>query len=108
MDRILEFFQGLQTDRLIALLEDLHLGDLVHNPWFLGSAAALAIVSLLMRWRVFLAIVFGLTGFAWLVSYTLEKGTSLDSASNPTLLVFVGGGAVIIGLFIYLLFIKSD
>lgn len=108
MDSILQFFQGLQTDRLIALMNEMHLGDLIHSPWFLGSVAALAVIALLLRWRVFLAIILGLTGFAWLISYTLDQGASLDSPSNPTLLVFVGGGAFIVGLFIYLLFIKSD
>lgn len=108
MDTISEFMQRFRTDQLVATIQDLKLGDLIHNPWFLGSVLALAILALIMRWKVLLTTILGISGFVWLVNYTLERGTNLDSASNPTLLVFVGGGAVIIGLVIYLLFIKTD
>jgi len=107
MERVLDFFRNFETQRMIQMLQDARIGDLVHNPWFLGSVAALAVISLVMGWRVLMTTILGLTGFAWLVSYTLEKGTSLDG-SNDTLLVFVGGGAVVIGMVIYLLFIKSE
>lgn len=108
MEKMSEFLQGLQTERLITLMRELQLGELIHSPWFLGSAAALAVISLLLGWRTLLAFILGLTGFAWLISYTLERGTALGSPSNPTLLVFVGAGTLIVGLVIYLLFIKSD
>lgn len=107
MDHILDFFRNLETQRIMQLLQDAKIGDLIHNPWFLGSVAALAVISLVMGWRLLLTTVLGLTGFAWLISYTLQQGTSLDG-SNDTLLVFVAGGAVVIGLVIYLLFIKSE
>ncbi|RME40139.1 MAG: hypothetical protein D6794_02750 [Deltaproteobacteria bacterium] len=108
MDTLLALLQNLQTDRLIHWLESLKLGELVHHPAFLGTAAVIAAICLLKRWYGFLGIVGGLAGFVWLLSYTLEQGTELDSAGNPTLLVFIGGGVVIIGVVIYLLFIRSE
>jgi len=108
MEGFLQIFEHFQTERVIAWLQSMKIADLVHNPYFLAAVAALAIISLLMKWRGFLAICLGVTGFAYLISYTLQKGTQLEGLSNPTLLIFVGGGAVIIGLVIYLLFIKSD
>jgi len=104
----MRFFEHFQTERVVAWLQEMQIGDLIHNPYFLGGAAAVAVLSMIMRWRGFLSICLGLTGFAYLVSYTLQQGTQLDGLGNSTLLVFVGGGAVIIGLVIYLLFIKSE
>ena len=104
----MQLFENLQTDRVVAWLQSAKIGELVHNPYFLGGVAALAVISLIMKWRVFLAVCLGVTGFVYLISYTLQQGTDLEGLSNPTLLVFVGGGAVIIGLVIYLMFIRSD
>jgi type II secretory pathway component PulF len=42
-----------------------------------------------------------------LLNYTLQQDTSLENLSNPTLMVFVGGGVLIIFVVIYLLFIKE-
>ncbi|GAB4178193.1 MAG: hypothetical protein Tsb0017_24980 [Geothermobacteraceae bacterium] len=108
MDKVLELLQNLQTDRLIQWLNELKLTELVHNPAFLGGVAVVAAICLFKRWYGFLGIVGGLAGFVWLLSYTLQRGTELDGAGNPTLLVFIGGGVVIIGVAIYLLFIKSE
>jgi ABC-type glycerol-3-phosphate transport system permease component len=108
MNEFMLYLERFQTERVVAWLRAMQIGDLVHNPYFLGGVAAVAILSLIMRWRSFLAICVGLTGFAYLISYTLQQGTQLDGLGNSTLLVFVGGGAVIVGLVIYLLFIKSD
>jgi peptidoglycan/LPS O-acetylase OafA/YrhL len=108
MNEFLKLFENLQTERVVAFLQSMQIGDLIHNPYFLGGVAAFAVISLLMKWRLLLALCLGMSGFVYLISYTMQKGTQLEGLSNPTLLVFVGGGAVIIGLVIYLLFIKSD
>ncbi len=108
MKALLDLLENLQTERLLAALQDLKLDELIRNPAFLGAVAVIGAVCLLKRWYSFLGVVLGLAGFTWLLSYTLQRGTELDSAGNPTLLVFVGGGVVIIGLVIYLLFIRSD
>jgi hypothetical protein len=105
---IAEFFGKFETGRVFEYLKDLNLEELIHNPWFLGSTALLSIIALIMRWRVLLALILGLTGFAWLISYTLQQETTIGSLSSGTLLIFVGGGSAIIFLIIYLLFIRSD
>ncbi|TYO97140.1 hypothetical protein EDC39_11170 [Geothermobacter ehrlichii] len=108
MKALMDLLENLQTEHLLAILQDLRLEELVKNPAFLGAVAVIGAVCLFKRWYGFLGIVFGLTGFVWLLSYTLQRGTELGGSGNPTLLVFIGGGVVIIGIVIYLLFIRSD
>jgi len=107
-----EFWQNLlqhfETERLMAYANQAQIGDLVQNPYFLGAAAALTVIALLLRWQWVAGTIICLTGFAWLLSYTLAQGTELGDSGNPVLLVFVGGGAVIIGLAIYIFFIRSE
>lgn len=105
---ILDFFRNFQTERVLERLQQWNIAELIHEPWFLGCAAALALVAFLLRWRILLATVLGLTGFVWLLSYTMAQGTSTDSLTNDTLLVFIGGGVVLVGIVIYLLFVKTD
>ena len=105
----LDSLKNLQTEKVVAMLQDLQVGQLIHNPWFLGTMGGLALLALIMKWRILLVTILSLTGFTWLLSYTLARGTSLEGGlQNQTLLVFVGGGAVLICIVIYLLFIKSE
>jgi len=102
------FLQQFETTRVLAYLRDLNLAELVQNPWVLGGVGALALLALVMKWRVLLATILSLTGFIGLISYTLQKETSLDGLSNDTLMVFVAGGTGIVFVTIYLLFIKNE
>jgi hypothetical protein len=62
-----------------------------------------------MRWRLLLVTVMSITGFIYLLGYTLSRGTGLeDGMPTDALVVLIGGGAVIVFLAIYLLFIRSD
>jgi hypothetical protein len=104
-----ELLQRLETDRVVAYLQTLDLQELVHNPYFLTGTGVLAILCLVMRWRVLLVTVLSISGFAWLLSYTLAQDTSLEGGiANDTLVLFVFGGAAIVFLAIYLLFIRGD
>ena len=105
---VIEFLKNFETGKVVQFLKDMNVGDLIHNPWFLGAMGALALVALLMKWRLLLTAILTVTGLAGLISYTLERGTQLNGLNNQTLLMFVGGGAVLVGLVIYLLFIKSE
>ncbi|WP_302504051.1 hypothetical protein [Geoalkalibacter halelectricus] len=105
---IADFFSFLQTERILATLRQWNLGELIANPWFLGGALVAALIAFIMRWRMLLAAILGCVGFAWLVSYTLERGTSLEGGSNEALLVFVGGGVALAAVVLYLIFIRSD
>lgn len=104
-----DFLQNFETDRVIAYLQALDLQALIHNPVFLGGTGALAIVALLMRWRLLLVTILSISGFVWLLSYTLAQDTSLEGGiANDTLIVFVFGGTAIVFLAIYLLFVRGD
>lgn len=109
LDTVFEMLENLETSRVIAFLQEADLLKLMHSPYFLGTAATLAILALVMRWRLLLATVTVITGFIYLLSYTLEQGTSLEGGmASDTLAVFIGGGALLIFLAIYLLFIRDE
>jgi ABC-type glycerol-3-phosphate transport system permease component len=99
----------VETSAIIDYLQALDLHTLVHHPYFLSGTGALAIIAMLMRWRVLLVTILTVSGFAWLLAYTLERGASLEGGiGNETLMLFVGGGAVIVFGAIYFLFIRSE
>lgn len=106
--KVSAFFQHFETGRVLRAIQDLDLDKLLHNPWLLGGMGALALIALLMRWRVLLTTLLGVTGFVWLVSHTLKKGTGIQSLGTGNLVTFVGGGVVILLIVIYLLFLRSD
>lgn len=103
-----DFLQNFRTAEVLAHIKSLNLGELVHNPWVLGGLGVLALLALVMRYRILLATIVSVTGFVYLFDYTLQREASLENLSDQTLLVFVGGGVFIIFLVIYLLFIKTD
>jgi len=106
---IVELLQDFETDRVVEYLQTLDLQELIHNPYFLGGTAVLAIIALVMRWRVLLVTILSISGFIWLLSYTLAQDTSLEGGiANDTLIVFVFGGTAIVFLAIYMLFIRGD
>ena len=109
VDSIIDFLRTLSTENILLYMDQAKVGDLIHNPIFLGTMGVLAIVSLIMKWRMLLVANLSMVGFAGLMSYTMQRGTSLDGGlGNDSLLIFVGMGAVIIGAVIYFLFIKSE
>lgn len=105
-----DLLQNLETSEVIGYLQALDLQELVSSPYFLGGVGVLAVVALLMRWRLLLVTVLSISGFAWLLSYTLEQGPSLGGGGVPddTMALFVGGGAVIVFVAIYFLFIRGE
>jgi len=108
MDAFIEFFKNFQTDKVMQLINDMKIADLIHNPYFLGGAAALAILALIMKWKGLLVIDIGLVGLCLLFSYTVDSGTEINEAYSENLLFFVGGGVVIVAAIIYLVFMKSE
>lgn len=103
------FLENFKTAKVLAAIQDAELGDMMKTGWFWGSTLGLAVFFSIMRWRGMLISLIIVVGMAWLIANSLSEGTSLESgAGSSNLLVFVCGGAVLIGLVIYLLFIKSD
>ena len=109
MASLAELLEDFETSKVIEFLAELDLERLVHNPYILGIIGGLALLCLWMRWRILLATLLSLSGFVWLLSYTLATDTSLEGGiSNDTLLVFVGGGAALVFLAIYLMFVSGE
>jgi len=103
-----EWLQYLETEQVMSFLEELNLGELIYNQWFLGGLAVFTLVTVYLRRYTLLATVLLLVGFAALVDHTLQRGTQVENIMSDTLLVFVGGGLVLIFAVIYLLFIRHD
>lgn len=108
LTRTIAFLKNFETGRAWQTLQELNIGELIHNPWFLGSIGVLSLIALLLRWRVLLIVMVSVTAFTWLISYVQQRGTDLDGLANETLLIFAGGGVFIIFFFIYLLFVRGD
>ena len=105
----MELLQRFETDRVVAYLQTLDLQQLIHSPYFLGSIGTLAVIALMMHWRVLLVTILTVTGFVWLLAHTLAQNTSIEGgAAQETLLVFVLGGVAIVFVAIYLLFIRGE
>lgn len=101
--------QNLETENIITFLGQFDLATYIRNPIFLGTMGVLAILCLFFKWRLLLSTIVGITGLAWLISYTVARGTGIDEGlRTQNLLVFVGGAVAIIFVMIYLVFIKHD
>jgi len=108
MDQIWAFFSRWDIDAVTQLMAEWELGNLIANKYFLIGAGVVALLAAYMKWRGLLAIDVGVVGFAYLLSFTLEKGTNVKEVYSEQLLFFVGGGVVLVAAVIYLLFLKSD
>jgi hypothetical protein len=110
VDSFLGQLKDLDNENIIKFLGEMQIAEYIHNPWFLGGMGVLAVCCLIFKWRVLLATIVGLTGLAWLVSYTVEKQGAEVSAGlkSNNLIFFIGGGIAIISVMIYLVFIKEE
>ena len=105
----IEWFKNLETDKILAYIQALDLKSVMEHPYFLSGFGVTVVICLLMRWRVFLVFLLALTGFVYLLSYTLAQGTSLEQGvPTESLVVLVVGGSFIVFLVIYFLFIRSE
>jgi hypothetical protein len=103
------FLKGFETTKIMAYIQAMDLKEVMEHPYFLAGVGVTAVIAYLMHWRLLLVTVMTITGFIYLLGYTLSRGTSLESGMpTDALTVLVGGGAFIVFLAIYLLFIRSD
>jgi len=105
---IKQFMDNFRTDQVMQQLHDWNVSDLSTNPWFLGGFAIIILFTYFMGWRAIAGFISGIGGFALVVSLALGKGTGVEGIASGGLWIIVGGGAVVVFLFIYLLFIKSE
>jgi hypothetical protein len=104
MEAIIEWLKPLKTSMIINYIADL---NLLHNPWFICGSIVFVLLCLWMKWRLLLACTLSLTGFIALVYLVFDTGTDLERSSD-SLFIFVSGGAALVFLFIYLVFLRSD
>ena len=103
-----EFMTNFRTDNIMQQLEAWNIGDLSNNPWFLGGFAVAVLITYFIGWRAISAFLVGIGGFSLALSWTVSQGTGTEGIESGGIYIIVGGGAVIVGLFIYLLFIKTE
>jgi hypothetical protein len=105
----IEFIKQFETARVMAYIQAMDLKQVMEHPYFLAGVGVTAVIAYLMHWRLLLVTVMTITGFIYLLSYTLSQGTSLeDGMPTDALMVLVGGGSFIVFLALYLLFIRCD
>lgn len=104
-----DFIKQFETTKVMDSIKAMDLRSIMEHPYFLAGVGVTAIIAYLMRWRLLLVVVLTITGFIYLLGYTLSRGVSLEGGMpTDALIVLVGGGAFIIFLAIYLLFIRND
>jgi len=95
--------------KVMEFLQTMDVKTVMEHPYFLVGIGLLAVIAYFMRWRLLLVVVMAITGFIYLIGYTLSKGVSLEGGMpTESLLVLVGGGSFIVFLAIYLLFIRNE
>lgn len=105
----IEFLKQFETKKIMDFLQTMDLMTVMEHPYFLAGIGALAVIAYFMRWRLLLVTVMSITGFIYLLGYTLAQDTTMkDGMPTESLVVMIGGGAFIIFLSIYLLFIRND
>jgi len=106
---VIKFLQQFETAKVMAALQAMDLKTVMEHPYFLTGVGVAAVVAYLMRWRLLLVVVMSITGFIYLLGYTVSQGTSLEGGMpTESLAVLIGGGSFIVFLAIYLLFIRND
>ncbi|MBN1959044.1 MAG: hypothetical protein JXQ81_02530 [Desulfuromonadales bacterium] len=105
---IKSYFDYFRTDRVMEQLQTWNIGDLNSNPWFLGGFAVAILLTYFIGWRAISGFLVGIGGFALVLSFAIGKGTGTEGIAGGGLWILVGGGAVAVALFIYLLFIKAE
>jgi hypothetical protein len=106
---IVEILKKFETAKVMAYIQAMDLKTIMEHPYFLTGVGITAVIAFLMHWRLLLVTVMTITGFIYLLSYTLAQGTSLEGGMpTDALLVLIGGGSFLVFLAIYLLFIRND
>ena len=106
---VIEFLKQFETKKVMEFLQTMDVQTVMEHPYFLAGIGVLAIIAFFMRWRLLLVTVMSITGFIYLLGYTLAQDTTMkDGMPTESLVVLIGGGAFIVFLSIYLLFIRND
>ena len=107
-ETFLEYLEPFRTDQIMMKLQEWSVGDLSTNPWFLGGFLVAILLTYFIGWRAISAFLTGIGGFALALSWTVAKGTGTEGIESGGIYIIVAGGAVVVALFIYILFIKTE
>lgn len=91
---------------IIDFLVNAHILDFAADPRVLVAAAALFLVSLVMRWKVIALSLFGAAALVAVARYSrLAEGKAY---MDQNLLVFALGTFLVVVILVYFLFIRGD
>ena len=94
---IIAFLQQFETTKFLLYLQAMDLKEAMANPYFLTCVGVTAVIAYIMHWRLLLVTVMTITGFIYLLSFTISQGISLEKGlPADSLMVLVGGGAFIV------------
>jgi len=108
LSTVKDFLEPLRTEHLMETLRNANLGDLIYNPWFLAVLGVICLVSIILKRQALLFMLLTTVGYACVIDYTLQKKPSISTVGSEPVLVFAGGGAILVFVFIYYLFLRQD
>lgn len=104
----LSYLEQFRTDRIIEQLAAWNIDDLSSNPYVLGAFALVIAITYFLGWKTISAFLVGIGGFAMAISHTVKQGTGTEGMAGGGLTVLLGTGLIVVIIFVYLLFIKSE
>lgn len=104
----LDYLQHFRTDKVVEQLAAWNVGELSSNPYVLAGFAVAIAITYFLGWKTFSAFIVGIGGFSLAVSHGVKQGIGVDGIEGGGLSIMLGVGVLVIFLFIYLLFIKSE
>lgn len=103
-----EYLEALRTENMMEMLREVNLGDLIYNPWFLTVLGLICLVAILLKRQALFFLILSTVGYACVIDYTLQEKPAIESAGSQPVLVFAGGGVILVFLIIYYLFLRQD
>lgn len=88
----------------IEFIASLNIAKLAADPTVLVVTAAVAVIAIIMRWKLVLLVIFGI-GALLAVAHYSDLG---EAALDMRMYLFVGGTIAVGFVLIYFLFIKGD
>lgn len=103
-----DYLEALRTENMMAMLREVNLGDLIYNPWFLTVLGLVCLVAIILKRQALFFIIMTTVAYACVIDYTLQDKPSIESAGSQPILVFAGGGVILVFLILYYLFFRQD
>lgn len=103
-----EYLEPLRTENVLATLREMNVGDLIYNPWFIAGLVAFCFVALVLRRQALVLVVMTVLAYACLIDYALQQKPAVESVGSTPVLIFAAGGAGLLFVLIYFLFIRND